>query len=274
MSSARDLLAVVLLTVATLLGALWLPAVWFDDHVVEQEGFLAITQPLADDPSFQRAMTDGAVEKILDNETVPGWIADRVEPLAQEQAGKAAETAAYETLWGATMVELHGALFAPGASDLDVDLAPVIETVLGAVEGQVPVLEIPRPQDATITLVTIPDVPFLTQATVLDPWAHRAGPAALILAAAALLIAAHRRMMLTVAGIGTMIAGAATWVLAQNIGDLVPDRVDQALVLGPIVQAFEGRFAADLMPQGVILLGVGALFAAVGLVLVGLHRRT
>ena len=270
MSSARDLLALLLLTAATLLGTLWLPALWVEDHVVDQEGFVEITRPLADDVEVHGALTDGAVEEILGEEQVPGWIADRV---AEDQSGSASDTGAYASLWEATMIQLHGALFTPGASDLEIDLAPVIDSLLTAVEGRVPILEIPRPDDATITIATIPDVPYLTHATLLDPWAQRAGPIALGLAVLALLIAAHRRTMLVLAGIGTSVAGAATWALARRIEDLVPDRVDQALLLGPIVQAFEVSFTADLMPQGVILAGVGALVAATGLVMVGLHRR-
>ena len=40
------------------------------------------------------------------------------------------------------------------------------------------------------------------------------------------------------------------------------------------MQAFEQRFAAEVMPQGVIMLGAGALVAAAGLVLIGLRRSS
>lgn len=273
-STARDLLAVLLLIAATVLATLWLPAVWLQSHVVDQSGFLEIAQPLAEDPAFQRTLTDGAVETILSDENMPGWISDPLTPIAEEQAARATDTEVYTTVWDATMVDLHGALFSPGPSDLEVDLAPVIDTLLTGVEDQVPLLDVPRPDSAAVTIATIPDVPLLTQATILDPWAQRTGPIALGLAVLALLIARRRRGMLMMAGLGTMIAGLATWALAQQITDLVPDRVDQATFLGPIVQAFEQRFTTDVTPQGVILLGVGALIAAAGLVLIGLRRRS
>ena len=272
-STVRDLLAVLLLIAATVLASLWLPAVWLQSHVVDRSGFLEITQPLADDPAFQRTLTDGAVETILSDESMPEWISDPLTPIAQEQAARATDTEVYTTVWDAAMIELHGALFSPGTSELEVDLAPVIDTLLTGVEDQVPLLDVPRPDSAAVTIATIPDVPLLTHATILDPWAQRAGPIALGLAVLALLIARRRRGMLMTAGLGTMIAGLATWALAQRITDLVPDRVDQAAFLGPIVQAFEPRFTGDVTPQGVILLGVGALVAATGLVLIGLRRH-
>ncbi|MBP2410668.1 hypothetical protein [Brachybacterium fresconis] len=273
MSTVRDLLAVLLLIAATVLASLWLPAVWLQSHVVDRSGFLEITQPLADDPAFQRTLTDGAVETILSDENMPEWISDPLTPIAQEQAARATDTEVYTTVWDAAMIELHGALFSPGTSELEVDLAPVIDALLTGVEDQVPLLDVPRPDSAAVTIATIPDVPLLTHATILDPWAQRAGPIALGLAVLALLIARRRRGMLMTAGLGTMIAGLATWALAQRITDLVPDRVDQAAFLGPIVQAFEQRFTGDVTPQGVILLGVGALVAATGLVLIGLRRH-
>ena len=274
-SSLRDLLSVLLLTAATLLGALWLPGAWIERNVVDQEGFLAITQPLAEDATLQRSLTDSAVDEALDHELVPGFVSDRATPLLQEQASKVTGTEAYTEVWDRAMVELHGALFTPGASPLDVDLLPLIDSLLTGVEDTLPLIDdLPRPGEASVTLASIPDVPLLHRATVLDPWAHRTGPIALGLAVLAVLVAGHRRLMLTLAGIGAVLAGLATWLLTTRIEGLVPDAVDQVVFLGPIVQVFEQRFAAEVMPQGVIMLGAGALVAAAGLVLIGLRRSS
>lgn len=273
-SSARDLLSALLLTAAMLLGTLWLPAVWIERNLVDQQGFLAIAQPLADDTALQRTLTDRAVDQALDHDVVPDFVAERVSPFLEDQAARVTGTAAYDRVWDATMVELHGALFTPGASSLDVDLLPLVDSMLTAVEDVVPLIEVPRPGSATVSLATIPDVPLMTRASVLDPWAHRAGPIALALAVLALVVAAHRRTMLALAGLATMLAAGASWWLATRIADIVPDAVDQAVFLGPIVQVFEQRFSAEVTPQAVVMLGVGALVAAVGLVLIGLRRAS
>lgn len=139
MTTARDLLALVLLLGATVLGAVWLPATWLHDHLVERDGFLAITGPLADDPEFQRTLSDSAVEKIVGDERVPGWIQERLTPLAEQQAATLTGTEVYATLWAATMAELHHALFTPGASELDVDLGPAIDRILAPVEERLPI---------------------------------------------------------------------------------------------------------------------------------------
>ncbi|MDN6400059.1 MAG: hypothetical protein L0K01_06340 [Brachybacterium sp.] len=272
MTTVRDFLALVLLLGATVLGALWLPASWVHENVVEREGFLAITTPLADDPEFQRLLSDSAVQEILGGDRVPGWIQEQLTPLAQEQAEKLTGTDVYGTLWEASMVELHHALFTPGASELDVDLAPAIDRILTPVEEHLPI-EIPRPDDATVTLATIPDVPLLTALSAVTPWAHWAGPAALVLLVLALLLGGHRRTLLALAGLGGIVAGSSVWWLGTRIEAVVPDAVDQATFLGPLVQEFEAAFQAAMTPHGVILLGAGALVTAVGVVLMGLHRR-
>ena len=271
-SSARDLLAIVLLVAAMVLGTLWLPATWFHDHVVERDGFLALTEPLSKDPELQRTLSDSAVESILDGSRLPGWAEERLTPVAEEQAAELTGTGVYTAMWEATMAELHGALFTPGPSDLDVDLGPAIDRILAPVEDVLP-FQIPRPDDATVTLASIPDVPLLTHVSVVTPWASWAGPAALGLAVCALLLAAHRRTMLAVAGLGAMLAGAGVWWLGRRIEAVVPDAIDQAAFLGPIVQVFQEHFRVAMMPQGVVLLGAGALVTALGLVLVGVHRR-
>src|SRR5699024_150689 len=160
----------------------------------------------------------------------------------------------------------------PGGSELEVDLAPAIDRILEPVEEQLP-LEIPRPEDPTVTLATIPDVPLLTGLSAVTPWAQWAGPAALALLVLALLIGAHRRTLLALAGLGGILAGAGVWWLAARIETLVPDAVDQAVFLGPIVHEFESRFQAAMTPQGVILLGAGALVTAVGVVRRDLPQR-
>ena len=272
MTTARDLLALILLLGATVLGALWLPATWVQENLVEQDGFLAVTVPLADDPEFQRTLSDSAVEAILGGDAVPGWLQEELTPLAEEQAANLTGTDLYARLWSASMVELHGALFTPGSSELEVDLAPAIERILGPVDERLPI-EIPRPADPTVTLATVPDVPLLTALATVTPWAHWAGPAALVMVTLALLLGGHRRTLLALAGLGGIVAGAGVWWLGARIGAVVPDAIDQAVFLGPIVQEFESRFEAAMTPQGVILLGTGALVTAVGVVLMGLHRR-
>ena len=68
------------------------------------------------------------------------------------------------------------------------------------------------------------------------------------------------------AGLGGILAGAGVWWIGEQVEAVVPDSIDQTAFLGPVVQVFEGHFQAAMMPQGVIMLGAGALVTAAGLV--------
>lgn len=264
MTSLRDALASLLLLAATVLGALWLPAVWIADHVVDQDGFLAITQPLADDPEFRTTLTDQAVTALLGDERIPGWIADRIEPVAQEQAARLSETEAYDTMWRGAMVQIHHALLSPGADDVVVDLAPAADALLTRVEETVPLLDLDAPASLPFTVATIPGGSVLEKLAVLDVWGPRLGWAALACAVLAVLVAGHRRAALAGAGIAAILAAAAVWLLTEQVEALVPDRLDQADFIGPLLQVFEARLAADLAPQAMILAGAGAATVVAG----------
>lgn len=269
----RDLLSVILLVGALLVGALWLPAAWLQHNVVDREGFLAITEPLGEDPAFQRTFTDGAVDHLMEDERVPGWLAEQATPYVQEQAADASGSDAYAQMWRETMGELHDALFAPGSSPLQVDLSPAVDGLIGSLEGHLP-FDLPRTDgEISFTLATVPDLPLVHRLGVLDPWGDRLGPIAGAMALLAVLIAGHRRTMIALAGGAAVLAGVAGWMLADRIEEIVPDSLDQADFLGPIVQVLEQRFQADVGPQAIVLMGAGALVAALGLILMGVHRR-
>ena len=273
MDSLRDLISAAMLVAAAVLGALWLPATWLSENVVDQDGFLEIAAPLSQDAEVQRSLGDSAVTAVLDDDRIPDWIADQVEPLLQEQAVKLTDMDSYATMWDAVMSDLHTGLFTPGTQELEVDLGPAIDQLLTGVEETLPGgIEVPRPEGVSVSLATIPDVPLLNLAADAAPWAPWLGPAALVLVAAALLLGAHRRGLLILAGALALLAGGATLLVSSQIETLVPNALDQAEFVGPIVQAFQAQFAAQLLPQGVILLGGGALVMALGLVLLGLRR--
>lgn len=276
MTSLRELLASVLLLAAAVLGVLWLPAAWIAEHVVDEDGFLALTQPLADDPDFRATLTDQAVDALLEKGHVPGWIAERVEPVAREQAQQLAATDASDEIWRAAMVEVHTAILTPGADDIVVDLAPAADALLARVEEAVPLLDLDAPASLPVTIAQMPASPLLEGAVRLAPWAGRIGAAALVCAVLALLVAGHRRAALIGAGVAAVLAGAAVWVLGAQITVLVPDRLDQAAFLGPLLQVLEARFTADLEPQALVMAGAGAgaiVLGAVALAVLPRRRR-
>lgn len=274
MSSLRDLLAAALLVVATCIGCLCLPSDWLQRNVVDEDGFLAITQPLGEDRELQRSLSDLAVEDLLDQWWIPGIASDQVEPYAQDAAADATSSGAYQQMWDESMVEMHAGLFAPGDSELQVDLEPVLDAILESVEGQLPSgVDVPRPESAKVPLASIPDVPalrFVADYAAFGGWSWLP---AVLLAAVALGIAAHRRAALVGVGVAGMIVGALSLLLGLGIGVLVPDSIDQLGFAAPVVRAFEEHLTGEMAPRAGIVLGAGALVVTAAVLALRLPRR-
>lgn len=273
MSSLRDLIAALLaLLGAVLLGAA-LPAVWLQQHVVDEDGFVAIAGPVGSDPEVRDQLSDEAASRITEDSSLPAWAQDRLDPLVQEQVDDLSESDVYQRVWVSSMRELHQQLFSPGPTELSVDLTPVASAITDPIEKTLPV-EIPVPDDLDVTIATIPRIALLEKSSLLDPWAGRMLPAGIVCAAVALLIARHRRAILVLEGIAGMAAGGLLLFALHDLEGLVPDAVDQLPLLGSVVQAFEDQLAADVRPQAIFLAGVSTLVMAVGIVLMGLRRRS
>lgn len=274
MSALRQTASVLLLVLAAVVGASWLPGTWLQQHVVERAGFLEIAEPMGEDASTQHALTDAAVDELLSSDVIPSSVRGTVAPYAKEQAASFTTTSAYQEMWDDSMDSVHEGLFASGDTPIEVDLSPAVDSLMDPIEEKLPFgITLPRPDHPTVTLTTIPDLPALRAAAQVLPYASWALPVMIVLMVLALLVADRRRAALLGAGIATLVAGAIGLLLAAGIGVLVPASVDGAGFLGPIVQGFEARFSADIAPRATVMTGVGAGIIVVGAVLLAVVRR-
>lgn len=271
MLALRDVCAVVLAVLAAILIAASIPAVWLAENVVDEDGFMAIAEPLGSDPQVQQQLSDEAVSGLIEDSSVPDWAAERIEPLAQEQARKLVGTEAYQQMWGSSMRELHHQLFTPGPAELSIDLTPLASGIIEPIESVLPI-DLPQPENLDVPIASIPRMAILEKATLLDPWAGRLLPAGVICAAVALLIGGHRRAVLLIGGLAGMVAGG---LLLWGLGDLealVPDVADQRNLLGPVVRGLEDQMVADARPQAILLCCVSTLITVGAIVMMGLRR--
>ncbi|UEJ82237.1 hypothetical protein Bra3105_15550 [Brachybacterium halotolerans subsp. kimchii] len=274
MSALRQTASVLLLVLAAVVGASWLPGTWLQDHVVDRDGFLEIAEPMGEDASTQHALTDAAVDELLSSDVIPSSVRGAVAPYAKEQAASFTTTSAYQEMWDDSMGSVHDGLFASGDTPIEVDLSPAVDSLMDPIEEKLPFgITLPRPDHPTATLTTIPDLPALRAAAQVLPHASWALPVMIVLMVLALIVADRRRAALLGAGIATLVAGAIGLLLAAGIGALVPASIDGAGFLGPIVQGFEARLSADIAPRATVMTGVGAGIIVVGAVLLAVVRR-
>jgi hypothetical protein len=249
--------------------------VWIQQTVLDEDGFLAVTQPMGEDTVLQKQISDGAVDSLLDQDLIPSVVADTARPYLQDAAVALTGTAAYQEIWDDSMVSLHAGLLEEGSTPLEVDLTPAGDDLLSTVEEKLPIdVSIPRPDDLTVTIATVPDIPVLRVAADVVPWTVWSGPLALLLAAAAIAISPSRLGTLGGVGVGAILVAGVYAALAWGIEVLVPDSLDQVSIVGPMVQGFEATLSADLLPQAAILGGTGALAVVVAVLLRAVLRRS
>lgn len=272
----RDLVAVLLALCAAVALALWAPATWTRDHLVDRDGFLEIARPLGANPQFQQDVSDAAVEGVLEQAKVPRPLAALIEPTIQDQAAKLTQSASFATIWSDSMGDLHTTLMDPAGGTVTADLNPYVDelvTPVGDLIGQD--IDIPDADLLTLDIVTIPASPWPSRVTALAstaPWIGWAGIAA---AVASLVLARRRGVIGAVLGAALLVAGGALLLGSQGIGMAIPGSIDDARIVGTLVQAFEARLGRDMVVPSVTLLGTGALalVAALGAMGVRSARR-
>lgn len=268
----RDLVAVLLALCAAAALALWAPATWARDHVVDRDGFLEIAKPLGANPQFQQDVSDAAVEGVLEQAKVPRVLTSLIEPTLQDQAAKLTQSEAFATIWSDSMGDLHTTLMDPAGGTVSADLNPYVDELVSPVGDAIGhEIDIPDADLLTLDIVTIPASPWPGRVTALAstaPWIGWAGIAAAVLS---LLVARRRGAIGAVLGAALAVAGGALLLASQGIGAAIPASIDDARIVGTLVQAFEVRFGRDMVVPAVSLLGAGALALVVSLGAIGIH---
>lgn len=129
-SAFAGIAAVVLFCVAV-------PALWLDQHVVQEEGFIELAAPLGSDPQFQSQLVDATADTVIaDADFAPG-LAELVRPLVEGAAESLTDHPEYQEAWNETLRLSHELTFtteaqppeAQGGGAITLDIAPLVTLV-------------------------------------------------------------------------------------------------------------------------------------------------
>ena len=216
-SAAAAILGLLLATVAV-------PAIWLDRTIVREDGFVALAGPLGKDPAFQERLAAAAVGTI-DTSSVPGFLADLVQPILEDAAASLTGLPAYRQAWEETLRKSHRLSLATpaeaeaegaSASSLTLDVSPLV--MLGAGEiSRSTGLPLDPPKQTLLNAGGPEQKEWAERLAAYAPAGYllAAGSAVAILLA---LVAARRRWtLLAGAGLGTLLM-AGCWAAADAIG--------------------------------------------------------
>lgn len=273
MSALRDLLAILLAVVAACALGLWAPARWTQDTLVDARGFEAVARPLADDPRFQQQVADSAVDGVLDQVRLPRALRGALEPELRTQTAKLAGTPAFGAIWGTTTGDLHSALLDPRGGRVQADLRPYVRELTDPVSKALGVtISVTDSDRLRLDILVVPPSPWASRVTAFGHAGGWLGWVGIGSAVLALVVARHRGVAAAVLGVCVLVAGGALLLASRSVSALVPDAVDGAPILGPLVQAFERNLTGHMITPSTGLLGAGGLMLVIALVAIGAHR--
>lgn len=267
----RGLLSVLLLLTGVALVGVGVPTLWVDRHVYDTDRWTEAVAPLIAEPAVQDDVAEALGRPLVDQLSLDGVLEDVLLRATREVVA----TDAFARVWERSVRVSHRhaleGLRGEGTGVNLVEDGVVVErAALTEVLRQeltaagVPFADrIPDGQGAVV-IARGPDVARgLTVARTLDtvgPWALVAGGVALLLG---VLVARHRPRALVVAGIGTLGAALALWlVLAAGLRGTglvteVDDRRQTALLVWEAL-------SAPLVPMLEVTMAVGGAIAVVG----------
>ncbi|MCB5273276.1 hypothetical protein BJG92_00795 [Arthrobacter sp. SO5] len=278
----RTFVSALAVLIGLFMAAVAVPAMWVDRNIVQEDGFVALTGPLGQDPAFQQRLASTAVGS-LGSDRMPAAVTDLVRPILDRAATSLSSLPGYPQAWTETLRKSHRLSFAdpstlpPGAdgvSALTLDVAPLVGLVAKQVADATS-LPLRGPDQVLINIGQANHRQLVEQVSALAPMGYAVGVGALVAFALAFVAARRRWTVLVGIGAGALVL-AGGWKLATDAAGGVVARTRSG---NQVAELFKREFvAAASASYGQWVLAaavVGALLLVLGLVLrtVGGRRR-
>ncbi|MGH3424157.1 MAG: hypothetical protein ACRDO8_05475, partial [Nocardioidaceae bacterium] len=219
----RSLVAALLGLGALLLTALALPAMWTERNVVDEDGYVAFTAPLASDHELQSALAQVVAQSVVDNTRVP----PAARPVVQKAAARIAGLPGYSDAWRESNRRSHRAVFGDprdrspkqdGSDRLVVDVGPFAQLVVDRVNDTAGT-HLEAPGQVVVNVGGSNQQRLVERLRSLDPLAYVLAGAAVLLAICSVLLARGRGAALAWLGVGAV---AVAGVLKLLTAALLP----------------------------------------------------
>jgi hypothetical protein len=270
----RTFVSAVAVLIGLAMAAVAVPAMWVDQNIVQEDGFVALTAPLGKDPAFQQRLATAAVNNFSPDQ-IPEAVVELIRPVLEDAAQSLTGLPGYPEAWTETLRKSHRLSFAPpdslpagmqGTSSLTLDVAPLVGLVAKRV-AEATSLPLESPEQVLITIGQPSQRQIVEQVSAYAPIGYAVAVGSAIAFVLALVAARRRWTVLAGAGIGAVIL-SALWVLAA---EAVGRAVEGASSGNEVAEIFKREFvAASTAGFGRWTLAAavaGAVMLALGIVL-------
>lgn len=268
----RTAISALFVLAALVLGLIALPAAWIATHVVEQDGFVELASPLADDGEFAGALSAALAEEATAQE-LPAEVADLVRPLVADTAEGITGLPGFDEAWDDSLRRSHALTFDDGqnqqdgvqTSGLTLDIAPLIALVASEIGNSLGV-EVSVPGQALVSVADgIQRDSLARAAAVVELWPAFA-LASVACAVIGLVAARRRSTTLAFLGLGVLIVGGALWLAAGSAPVLTDGIAGANAVADLFTEALVARASVDFRAWCLAAMAAGVLLLAGGVV--------
>lgn len=251
----RTFVSAVAVIIGLLLSAVAVPAIWLDRNVVQEEGFVELSAPLAKDADFQQRLAAAAVGTI-DTSSVPDALMGVVQPVVEAAAGSLTGLPGYQAAWEETLRKSHRLSFADPASlpaeadsssSLTLDVAPLVALAteeLSRTSG----LPLDAPEQTLINVGQPDQRQWIERLSAYAPMGYSLAIGAGIAFALALVSARRRWTVIFSAGVGALLL-AGLWTFGSQ------------LVRDAVVATDSGNEVADMFKDAFVAAGSGSFLS-------------
>ncbi|MDC9017657.1 hypothetical protein [Mycobacterium marinum] len=275
------LLATVVLWLATTVAlAVAVPAAWAQTHIIDRDGYTALTGRAADDPVLQSAMAAELSTRAMALIAKRGGQHDAIDGSAVQEAAMSFTTsAAFPPLFAQANRVAHDWLFSEAQSAVDgerwvVDLAPMLND--SSIQQVLSSYHVTVPDTLRVPLTVSTPQPLhqgqLRRVAVWGPWVSIGAAALAVVCGLLTLITARRRgKALSSLGVSALMVGAAGWAGIEVGGRYVNEALNRTTgdirrIADVMVNTAEGSLHLWLnltLLAGVALVVVGAVAAMI-----------
>ncbi|HJW01599.1 MAG TPA: hypothetical protein VJ617_21105 [Arthrobacter sp.] len=264
----RTFVSAVAVIIGVLLSAVAVPAIWVDRNVVQEDGFVALSAPLAKDADFQERLAAAAVGT-LDTSSVPDALLGLVQPVVEAAAGSLTGLPGYQAAWEETLRKSHRLSFADPASlpaqadsssSMTLDVAPLVALAteeLSRTTG----LPLEAPEQTLINVGQPDQRQWIEGVSAYAPLGYPLVIGAGIALALALVSARRRWTVIFSAGVGALLLATA-WTFGSQLardavvgtasGNEVADMFKDQFVVAAS-NSFQSWISGTLVAGGVLI---------------------
>ncbi|SFT40135.1 hypothetical protein [Arthrobacter sp. ov118] len=220
----RTFVSAAAVLVGLLMAAVAVPAMWVDQNIVQEEGFVVLTAPLGKDPAFQQRLATAAVDSLASAAQIPEPLTELAQPVLDSAAQSLTGLPGYSDAWAETLRKSHLLTFADpntlppeadGTSSLTLDVAPLVGLVAKRV-SEATKLPLQAPGQVLIHMGQSNQRQLIAQVTAYAPMGYAVGIGAGIAFVLALVAARRRGTVLAGIGVGLLVL-AGLWKLGSDI---------------------------------------------------------